>query len=69
MLSSLPFLLCTPRSKPNIIETNKTTHMKTCTQIKKTRVQIVGNQMQNNNKQNMFFLYVLKFQNTKDETP
>jgi hypothetical protein len=43
-------------------------HMKTCTQIFKTHLQIIGIQVQNNNKQHLFFLCDLEFQNMKDET-
>jgi len=44
------------------------THMKTCTQFFRNHLQIAGIQVQNKNKQHLFFLCALEFQNMKDET-
>jgi hypothetical protein len=42
--------------------------MKTCAQNFKTHLQIARIQVQNNNKQHLFFLCALEFQSMKDET-
>jgi hypothetical protein len=49
-------VLCATRSTPKTIETNEITHMKTCTQmLKKTHLQFTRIQIQNDNKQSIFF--------------
>jgi hypothetical protein len=60
-------VLCATRSTPKTIETNEITHMKTCTQmLKKTHLQFTRIQIQNDNKQSIFFLRAVKSQNMKN---
>jgi len=61
-------LLCATKLMPNIIETKKVIHMKTCTQHpRKLTYDLQESKFNNTQNTNMFLLCASKFQNMKDE--